>query len=103
MFVGRSDRQVKIRGHRVELNEVENKILDLDEVEAVAVFTKMDEEGQHSICANIILKESNLTEEDVRKIISKSLAAQAVPTEIQFVTNIRRTSAGKVDYKNLTK
>ncbi len=54
-FVARADRQVKVRGHRVELEEVETALLSLDPVEEAAVFTVPDGEGSSAIRAAVVV------------------------------------------------
>ncbi len=54
-FVARADRQVKVRGHRVELEEVETALLSLDPVEEAAAFTVPDGEGSSAIRAAVVV------------------------------------------------
>lgn len=103
VFAGRSDRQIKLRGHRVELNEIENTILGIKDVDAVAVYAKKEKDDQSVIYSNIVLYENTITAIEIKKIISKLLPPQAMPSEIRIVDSIPRTAAGKVDYKSLTK
>ncbi len=53
-FVARDDRQVKIRGHRVELEEVEGALLSLTTVDEAAVFTVPDSEGSSALHAVVV-------------------------------------------------
>jgi len=54
-FVARADRQVKVRGHRVELEEVEAALLSLASVEEAAVFTVPDGEGSSALRAVVVV------------------------------------------------
>ena len=53
-FVARADRQVKVRGHRVELDEVEGALVSLASVEEAAVFTVPDGEGSSALHAAVV-------------------------------------------------
>lgn len=52
--MGRKDRQVKIRGHRVELNEIEHTIMATGLVKDVAVIAKDMPSGDLMIVAYVI-------------------------------------------------
>ncbi len=101
-FIGRSDRQIKVRGHRVELNEIENTILSIKGIDQVAVYAKKEQDEMNAIYANIVvLNKSPISESDIKKTITKYLAPQAIPSKISIVESIPRTPAGKVNYKKL--
>ena len=54
-FVARADRQIKVRGYRVELEEVEAALLSLAAVEEAAAFTVPDGEGSSAIRAAVVV------------------------------------------------
>ena len=53
MFVGRKDRQIKSRGYRIELDEVENVICSLSEVAEAAVIGVKSSDGTIDVVAVI--------------------------------------------------
>lgn len=57
-FMGRIDSQVKVRGYRIELAEIEQQILNHPQVENAAVVDRLDEDGNRSICAYLVLKDA---------------------------------------------
>ena len=70
-FVARGDRQVKVRGHRVELEEVEAALLSLAPVEEAAVFTVPDGEGSSAIRAAVVAGADDITERDLLASLKK--------------------------------
>ncbi|MFI6785499.1 amino acid adenylation domain-containing protein [Micromonospora sp. NPDC050276] len=93
-FIGRADRQVKIRGHRIELNEVENVIAEFPQVSACTVY---EAEGQ--LRASVVVAEGTLDEEALRRFLSPRLYPPMIPTEIQQVEDSGRTINGKADWQ----
>jgi amino acid adenylation domain-containing protein len=101
-FLGRKDRQVKTRGHRVELDEVENIIGGLPQVEEAAVFAVPNAEGSQEIEAAVILKSGvTLLEKDLKKQLSNLLSWYAFPQRIFILEEFPRTGSGKIDRRRL--
>ena len=102
MFMGRKDRQVKTRGYRVELNEVEVTLMKHENIEEAAVFSSKNLDGETQIEAIVILKqETNLDENMIKTFTQKYLPSYAIPHTITFAESFPRTSAGKIDYKKI--
>lgn len=100
-FVARADRQVKVRGHRVELEEVEAALLSLASVEEAAAFTVPDAEGSSAIRAAVVAGGDASSERDIVAGLRKILPPQAIPERIYHVESMPRTPTGKVDGKAL--
>ncbi|WP_340106996.1 amino acid adenylation domain-containing protein [Rhodohalobacter sp. 8-1] len=99
-FMGRKDRQIKTRGYRVELNEIEETILRYDDAKQVACYSyKL--KGVNEIFASVVLRSGALLD-DLEQKIQKSLPKYSIPKLILETQKLPRTSAGKVDYKKLT-
>ncbi len=97
-FVARADFQVKVRGHRVELEEVETALLSLDPVEEAAVFTVEDGEGSLAMRAAVVLAAGEeMSAAELRAGLAKILPAHAVPAEIAARPGLPRTPTGKID------
>ncbi|MEZ5039500.1 MAG: amino acid adenylation domain-containing protein [Saprospiraceae bacterium] len=102
LFLGRKDRQIKTRGYRVELDEVEAVLITHEAVDEAAVFSVQDETFGLLINASVTLKEqAETTEEILRQHIGASLPWYAVPQQIRISQQLPRTAAGKIDRKAL--
>ena len=102
-FVARADRQVKIRGHRVELDEVEGALLSLSTVEEAAAFTVPDGEGSSALRAAVVAGADSAppSERDLLAALRAILPPHALPSQITFVDSMPRTPTGKVDVRAL--
>jgi amino acid adenylation domain-containing protein len=101
-FVARADRQVKVRGHRVELEEVEAALLSLAAVEEAAVFTVPDGEGSSALRAAVVVGgDAPPAVRDMLADLRRSLPPYALPSEIAVVDALPRTPTGKVDVRAL--
>jgi amino acid adenylation domain-containing protein len=100
-FVARADRQVKVRGYRVELEEVEAALLSLASVEEAAAFTVPDAEGSLAIRAAVVASGEGSAESEILAGLRRILPPQAVPERIHAVDAMPRTPTGKIDGKAL--
>jgi amino acid adenylation domain-containing protein len=101
-FAGRADLQVKVRGYRVELEEVENALLGLEPVQEAAAYAVPDGEGSSAIRAAVVVDpKSDLAQKSLLDGLRASLPLYAVPTEIEILSTLPRTPTGKVDRKKL--
>jgi amino acid adenylation domain-containing protein len=101
-YIGRKDRQIKTRGYRVELDEIEMALLSQKQVEEAAVFSIPDSEGSTLISAGVTLKDNQkVTESELMKYLKTKLPWYAVPRKIDIVKKFPRTSSGKIDRRAL--
>ena len=99
VILGRSDNQVKLRGLRIELGEVERAILSYEGVnQAVALIRPVN--GTDSLCA-WYSADSRIEEEAVREHIAKRLTAYMVPSALMQLSEMPQTPNGKTDIKSL--
>lgn len=104
-FHGRADRQVKLRGQRVELGEVERMIQSFEDVKQCAVLFETDEPGG-SLSAYVSWKENSKADERMRALrahLSASMASFMVPRHIVELSALPLTPSGKIDRKKLPK
>jgi amino acid adenylation domain-containing protein len=101
-FHGRRDRQVKARGYRVELDEVESAMSAHEAVESAAAFTVPDADGSARIEAAMTVREGHtLTNDMLRAHLAAHLPRYAVPEVIECLAAMPRTSTGKIDRRAL--
>ena len=102
VFLGRNDRQIKIRGYRVEMDEIELTLTSLDSVEEAGVYSIEDESGSHRLCAAIIPRDNQTIETaSITKHLRQRLPAYAVPETIELRSELPRTTSGKIDRRAL--
>ena len=95
--LGRNDRQIKLRGFCLDLNDIEIRIAKaVPTVIAVAVFCKHDHLVAH-------VQPGSLDSIKVKCEIAKVLPVHAVPRLVFAVDSFPRTKAGKLDYTAIAK
>ena len=101
-FLGRRDRQVKIRGHRVELEEVEAAITGLPQVREAAVVVHEFAPGDRRLIAYFATNgDRHATVDELRGFLRRSLPDYMVPAAFVHVDQFPLTSGGKIDRKAL--
>ncbi|HWW72356.1 MAG TPA: amino acid adenylation domain-containing protein [Duganella sp.] len=107
-FIGRIDQQVKIRGHRIELGEVENQLGRLAPVREAIVIASGEHE-QRKLVAYLVadpaeratLGDSGLVRE-VRRQLSNLLAEYMLPAHYVVIDAMPLTPNGKIDRSALS-
>lgn len=97
-FLGRSDRQVKIHGFRIELEEVEAILRQHPAIRQAVAIVREDEMGNQRLIAYVSLHTST---SDLRRFVQERLPEYMVPTAFVILNAIPLTPNGKVDYKAL--
>ncbi|WP_400073578.1 amino acid adenylation domain-containing protein [Zobellia russellii] len=104
LFLGRNDRQIKLRGYRVELDEIELTLLKYKDVEEVAVLVLGKEEEVQELAAVIKpSKDSCINLTYLMEFCKIELPSYAVPKTIEFMDDFPRTSSGKISRKEIGK
>ena len=101
-FLGRADKQVKVRGFRIELAEIEATLLRQPGVREAAVVVREDAIGQKSIVAYLVPAEGcGLRPAALRSGLQQSLPEYMVPSEFIALQAMPCTPSGKLDRKRL--
>lgn len=97
-FLGRRDRQIKTRGYRVELDEVEAALGTHEAVAAAAVFGVPDADGSTRIHGAVTLRDgTSVAVDDLRRHAAATLPSYALPERLSILETMPRTSSGKID------
>ncbi|MFC5407331.1 amino acid adenylation domain-containing protein [Cohnella soli] len=98
--LGRTDEQVKIRGHRVELREVENVLIESNLVSAATVIC-FSERLIAFIVPDYPAREEQETLNDIFGFLKSKLPDYMIPSSIVILADIPITANGKTDKKAL--
>jgi non-ribosomal peptide synthetase-like protein len=102
-YLGRGDGQVKVRGFRVELGEIEAALADQPGVAAAAVVLRPSSVGDELVGFVVPGADANghLAPAALRKVLASRLPAYMVPGRIEIVGQLPRLASGKIDRKAL--
>lgn len=101
-FLGRTDRQVKRRGIRIELDEIETVVRNWEHAADAAVVATSPAEGQVIITAFVGSPDLRTgLEMDLRAHCGASLPPHLLPDRFRLVDTIPRGERGKIDYHAL--
>uniref|UniRef100_UPI00374255BC amino acid adenylation domain-containing protein n=2 Tax=Nocardia TaxID=1817 RepID=UPI00374255BC len=101
-YLGRSDFQVKIRGLRIELGEIDNALTTHPDVDFAATLGRTLTNGVTSLVAYVLPRAgAAVTPADLAHHLSGLLPAYMVPAAIMLLDEIPLTPVGKLDRKAL--
>ncbi|TGV30499.1 amino acid adenylation domain-containing protein, partial [Mesorhizobium sp. M00.F.Ca.ET.186.01.1.1] len=101
-YAGRLDYQVKIRGHRIEMGEIETRLTQHEAVKEAVVIAEKDESGQNVLYAYLV-SERELTVAELREFLGRTLPSYMIPSFFIRLAEIPLTANGKVERKKLPK
>ena len=99
-YLGRNDRQVKVRGYRIEIGEVENLISGLPQVKQCAVVA-VDRGENGKELTGFVVPEGASNIPEIMGSIRKQLPHYMVPGKLVSINNIPLTVHGKIDHDKL--
>ncbi|MGW7574649.1 amino acid adenylation domain-containing protein [Streptomyces sp. NPDC054765] len=101
-FLGRIDNQVKVRGYRVELGEVETALLREESVAQTAVLARQQRSGHHDLVGYVVAQgPEGVDPEGVRTRLAEQLPDYMVPTVLVVLDAFPMTTTGKIDRRAL--
>jgi len=101
-YAGRADRQVKVRGFRIEPAEVERQLAAHPAVQQVRVCTRRNPDNRHELLAYLVLGDE-LAFEAYHQHLAASLPPYMRPHHTHLVDALPRTANGKIDESALLK
>ena len=100
-FLGRIDRQVKIRGVRIELGEIEACLHDSDRVREATVQAIPGAAGEPQLVAWVVASAPDVTADELRARLRERLPASMVPADVVLAPSLPLTANGKLDVRAL--
>lgn len=100
-YKNRADHQIKIRGYRVELGEIEAALSDFDSISQAAVLLREDKPEAKRLVAYLIAEDgSSVNTMDVRRHLSNVLPHYMIPQNYMVMARFPLTPNGKIDRKS---
>ncbi|MFC7451441.1 amino acid adenylation domain-containing protein, partial [Rhodococcus daqingensis] len=101
-YIGRTDFQVKLRGQRIELEEIESAVLGHASVLQTAVLVVQDERTGDQLVAYVVPEDGREVDgEELRRYVGGTLPAYMVPNAVVVLEEFPLNPSGKLDRKQL--
>lgn len=97
-YIGRLDHQVKLRGHRIELGEIQAQLLKIAAVQSAIALIRHTDHGNTMLAAVVA---EGITTAEVQEALKRVLPQYMVPDQILILTSMPLTPNGKVDRQQL--
>ena len=97
-YLGRVDNQVKIRGHRIEIGEIETCLRKHPSIKEAVVIARKDKNEQDYLCAYVVAQ-GEWTIQILRQFLGQTLPHYMIPSYFMELSEIPLTTNGKVDKK----
>jgi amino acid adenylation domain-containing protein len=101
-FLGRDDRQIKLRGVRVELGELEACLLGFPKVSAAAVVLHGEPDGRRELVAYVVAEQgASIDLAQLRAFVRARLPEALCPQGVELLARLPLGANGKVDRRAL--
>ncbi len=101
-FEGRKDKQVKINGIRIELEEIETEIRLQENIEDCVVLPTSHHTNEIILTAYLISKDKKTIDiQHLKKVLSTKLSISIIPSFFIHIDNFPLLTTGKIDKKSL--
>ncbi|XXX72653.1 amino acid adenylation domain-containing protein [Sorangium sp. So ce134] len=101
-YLGRSDYQVKVRGFRIELAEIEQALMAIESVAAASAVVREDRPGLKRLIGYVVPRPgAALDARALRAALSQRLPEYMVPSAFVVLESLPLTPSGKVDRRSL--
>ena len=99
VFLSRLDKQIKLRGFRIELEDIDNNILKYSGIkQSISILTEVN--NQKAICSYIV-SNTKINIKELKNFLESCLPDYMLPTYITQIENVPLTISGKLDRKAL--
>lgn len=100
-YISRNDRQISLRGFRIEPAEIERAIMSFPKIEAAYVFKQVIDDLDERLICFIVAGGCDIDVIFLRKHLKLLLPYYMIPSFIRQITKIPLTNNGKIDEKKL--
>jgi amino acid adenylation domain-containing protein/FkbM family methyltransferase len=100
-FLGRADRQVKVRGFRIEPGEIEAALEQHPRVRRAVIKAHGDDAAGKRLVAYVVPMREALAAAELRGFLTDKLPAYMMPASFLTLSELPLTANGKVDYRAL--
>ena len=98
-YIGRNDDQIKLRGFRVELGEIENKLTGFSEIKQSVVLCK-EKNGSKYIAA-YYTSDNEIKSGEIKKYLDELLPEYMIPSIFVYMDKFLLNINGKIDRRSL--
>lgn len=102
VYLGRTDRQLKIRGYRVDPSEIEGRLLAHPGVSGAVVTSAVDERGRPFLTAHVTGSLDEVSDAALRAHLAQALPHHMIPRRFARLDRLPTTRSGKTDRAALT-
>ena len=99
--LGRLDHQVKLRGFRIELAEIQRSFAGIRGSPKLAVVLREDEPGERRLVCYYADRSGSIESSSLRSLVSQDLPDYMIPSAWTALDEMPLTAAGKVDRQAL--
>ena len=96
-FLGRVDHQVKLRGYRIELSEIEETLMRHPSIKDAVVLLREDQAAGKQLVAYVATHDASVDSADLRRYLREGLPDYMVPSAFVMLAAMPLTPNGKVD------
>lgn len=100
-YRGRNDRQVKLRGLRIELSEIENVMGEFPNIAACCCMVRKIEKTDHLVGFYTVSDQEKVDAEELKAFMKSRLTSYMVPDVLKELKEMPQTPNGKTDLKAL--
>lgn len=101
-YLGRSDRQMKLHGFRIEPGEIEKALRQHQAIRDAIVLAREDQPDKKQLVAYIVLKtQETIHSDQIRRFLREHLPEYMVPSVFITLTAFPLTANGKINYNTL--